>query len=431
MRRFLYLFLVTLFVFGATEAFGQRLDRRLKEDDEQKRGQIQPLRLSLDQKKELDKKKLEEPEQMPSAFQLQSQPLEAAIDPEKYIIGPGDMFQITIWAAENLSFNLPVVPEGKLIIPTIGTLDVDRKTLSAVKQMIATAAARKYLNTEITANLVRIRQVRVHVTGQILEPGPYLALATHRVSDVIEAADGLTSVAAERNVELRHKDGSVELVDLHRYYQNGDLENNPFVDGGDVVHVPAINFSQATVRVEGMVPHPGEYQIAANESVADFLLRVNAYNRDSDLRAAYITRNSTGNGTAETIPVFPYLRNQGNGHSELYLQAGDVISVPDKQEEVYVIGAVRNPGPFAFYPRTKAFTYVGFAGSHERAADLSDIEIIRKNSEDKLKGKDITVKPGDTIFVPQRTEFGVREITTIVGTAASILLTMKAIGVIK
>jgi len=232
-------------------------------------------------------------------------------------------------------------------------------------------------------------------------------------------------------VEVRHKDGTVEEIDLHLYYQSGNLENNPFLDGGDVIHVPAINFSHATVKVEGMVPHPGEYQLAANETLADFLLRVNAYNRDADLRGAYIKRNSGTNGTNETIPVFPYLQGQGNGHSEFYLQAGDVISVPDKREEVYVIGAVRYPGPYAFYPRTKAFTYVGFAGSHERAADLSDIEIIRKNSEDKMKGKDVEVKPGDTIFVPQKTEFGVREITTIVGTAASILLTMKAIGVIN
>lgn len=430
MRPFLFLFFITLLISGITEGFGQRLDLRLQEEQSQ-RGRVEPLRLSLDQKKELENKKLQEQEQMPGAFQFQSQPLEAAIDPETYVIGPGDIFQITIWAAEDLSFNLPVVPEGKLIIPTVGTLEVDGKTLAEVKQMIATTAARKYLNTEITANLVRIREIRVHVTGQVLQPGPYLALATHRVSDVIDAADGLSSVAAERNVEVRHKDGTIEEIDLHRYYQSGDLENNPFLAGGDVIHVPTINFSHATVKVEGMVPHPGEYQIAADETLADFLLRVNAYNRDADLRRAYIQRNSASNGTDETIPVFPYLQGQGNGHSELYLQAGDVISIPDKQEEIYVIGAVRNPGPYAFYPRTKASTYVGFAGSHERAADLSDIEIIRKNSDDKLKGKNVAVKPGDTIFVPQRTEFGVREITTIVGTAASILLTMKAIGVIK
>lgn len=428
MRTSLSLFFIISFLFGATDVLSQRLDRRLKERDE--RGRTQPLRLSLDQKKDLDEEKLQAREEMPGVLQMQGQALEAAIDPETYVIGPGDMFQITIWAAEDLSFNLPVVPEGKLIIPTVGTLDVDGKTLTEVKQMVATAAARKYLNSEITANLTRVREIRVHVTGQVMEPGPYLALATHRVSDVIEAAEGLSSVAAERSVEVRHRDGTVEVVDLHLYYQSGNLQRNPFLAGGDVVHVPAINYSQATVRVEGMVPHPGEYQITAGETLADFLLRVNAYNRDADLKAAYITRDSATNGI-ETIPIFPYLKNQGNGHSDIVLQAGDVISIPDRKEEVYVIGAVRYPGPYPFYPKTRAFSYVGFAGSHERAADLSDIEIIRKSNDEKLKGKDVAVKPGDTIFIPQKTEFGVREITTIVGTAASILLTMKAIGVIN
>ena len=43
--------------------------------------------------------------------------LEKAIDPEKYIIGPGDILSFNIWGAMEAQIPLPVSPEGKLSVP--------------------------------------------------------------------------------------------------------------------------------------------------------------------------------------------------------------------------------------------------------------------------------------------------------------------------
>ncbi len=383
-----------------------------------------PTRKSLLDKNGLDllrQKKAQIP------FDLETQALEGAIDPDSYVVGPGDAFLITIWSALENSIPAQVSPSGKLIIATIGAIDVDGKSLTEVQTLVTEAAGSKYRNSTVSVNLARVRQIRVHVTGQVMQPGPYEALAVHRVSDLIAQAGGLTSWAFERGVEIRHLDGSHDNVDLHKYTKLGDLQANLPLRGGDVVHVPAIDLKQGTVHVEGTVNDPGAYQLAQGETITDFLLRVDALTRRADLSNIYVERKGATNGQVDIIPVFPYLNGQSNGHAELALQDGDVVKVPQRKEDVYVIGAVQQPGTYPYVPGLTAQDYLGFAGAMFQANSPDKARVYRHDSDIREKGKDVPVGPGDTVFVPKKQDFGIREVAVIVGQASSLLIALRAI----
>lgn len=418
-----FLILLSCFLLFFQNASAQRIDKRLKKKDKQ--DLRTPLRSALDEEQTEDKVQ-EEPVFLPAR---EIQALEAAIDPNLYVVGPGDIFIINIWSAMESIFNLTVSPEGQLIIPTIGTIAVDGKTLAEVQKLVQQAGAKKYLKTRISVNLFKLRTFRVHVTGQVLNPGLYVGTAVARVSDIIFEAQGLTTWASERAIQVRHRDGTSDSVDLYAYSKLGNVDANIYLRDGDVIYVPPIRFAQATVRLEGMVNDPGMYQLQEHETLHDFLLRTDAFNKKADMSTAYIERKTNANGGLETIPIFPYLKKQSNGLSEMFLQDGDVIMVPQRMEEVYVVGAVRVSGPYAYYPNLKALDYVGFAGSTDRAAKLSKIRVIRKQGGQEFRGMDIPIKPGDTVFVPHRVDFGLREVTTIISTITGILITMKAVGV--
>jgi protein involved in polysaccharide export with SLBB domain len=362
---------------------------------------------------------------------LRIQALEAPVDPQSYIIGPGDEFLIAVQSAVESNFRIAVTPEGKLIIPTIGTLRVDGKSLAEVQRMVREAGSKKYLHTNIAANLVSLRSFRVHVTGQVMNPGLYTALAVDRVSDIIEVAGGLTPWAYERAIEVRHLDGSKDTVDLHQYKRLGRLEANIYLRAGDVVFVPPIDLSQATVRVEGRTYSRGLFQLGENESLEDFLLRVGAFNQRADLSGAFIERRKGPGEKPEIIPIISYLKQQGNGYSKIRLQDGDLIMVPEKLDQVYVIGAVKNPGPYTYIPNLKVRDYVGLAGGTERAVRLSKARIVRRGSGNEEVGQDLLVHPGDTIYVPEKVKFGVTEVFGIIGQVTGIIIALKAVGVIK
>lgn len=373
----------------------------------------------------------EEALQQPSQLELdiQMQALETAVDPNTYIVGPGDQFLINIWSSMESNFTTPVTPEGKLIIPTVGTLQVDGKTLSEVQTMVKEAGSKKYIQSVIMANLVRLRTFRVHVTGQVQEPGTYTSLATYRVSDIIDQAGGLTNWSYERAIRVRHTDGTVDTVDLYKYKKLGDLDTNIHMRGGDLIFVPSVELTDATIRLEAEGTESGTYQLASDESLTDFLLRVKALNRRADLSSAYVERKSATDGGPEVIPLYPYLEGTGNGHSQLNLKDGDVIRVPQQREVIYVIGAVLRPGQYPYIPDLKARDYVGWAGSTERAVNLEKTKVIRNDGETKEEGENLDVGPGDTVFVPERVRFGVLEAVTVVGQMTSILIALKAVGV--
>lgn len=424
-KQFYPLCLLILLVAIFPNLQAQESDNRLEQ--KQKRDIRLPLRSPLD--KELSKDQSKRKPSFGSEREFKMQALEASVEPDSYIVGPGDVFLISIWSMAEASFAVEVNPEGKLIVPTIGSLQVDGRTLSEVQKIVKEAGAKKYLNSPITVDLVSLRTFRVHVTGQVMNPGLYRVFAVDRVSGVIAQAGGLTNWASERSIQVRHRDGTVDSVDLYEYHKLGLLDSNIYLKGGDVIYVPPIDFTHATVRVEGLVNDPGIYQLAENETLQDLLLRVNALNKRADLEVAYIKRNSQSNDGTETIPIFPYLQNQVNGFSDLYLQDGDVIMIPQRQEEVYVVGAVRNPGPYAYYPNLQAIDYVGFAGSTERAVTLSKIKVFRKEANKEERGQNVLIQPGDTVFIAERFDFGIREITAVVVTLTNVLVTMKALDV--
>ncbi len=408
--------------FQGQDAAAQRVDKRTNKNEESD--------INLPFKTRLQKDQPQPTKETPLSIDFPIQSLEAAVDPASYIVGPGDVFQISIWSSIEATFKIPVNPEGELTIPTIGALAVDGKTLSDVQKLVREAGGKKYLQSLITANLVSLRRFRVHVTGQVIKPGLYEALAVDRVSDLIEEAGGLTDWAAERSVEVRHLHGTVEIADLYQYKKLGNLASNLQLRGGDVIYVPPIAFSKATIRVEGLVEEPGIYQLLENETLQDFLLRVEAFNKVADLKDAYIERKTASGGT-EIIPIFPYLQKPGNGLSELLLRDGDVLMVPSRKEEVYVIGAVNFPGPYPFYPNLHAIDYAGFAGSNEKAVKHTKIRVVRAGGKQTIKGHNTPINPGDTVVIPERAKFGLQEATTLVFTLTNILVTLKAVGVIE
>ena len=110
------------------------------------------------------------------------QALEQSIDPEKYIVDAGDVFSINVWGEQGLEIPTQVTPEGKLVVQTIGTLEVAGKTLAQVKQEILEAGKKKYKLRKVTANLMQLLAFRVHVLGEVENPGTFVAQAVDRVS---------------------------------------------------------------------------------------------------------------------------------------------------------------------------------------------------------------------------------------------------------
>jgi protein involved in polysaccharide export with SLBB domain len=201
------------------------------------------------------------------SLQRAAAPLPGRVDPKRYRVGPGDVFRIAIWGRVTRGDDVSVGPEGTMVIPGAGTVQLDGLTLEEARLRILQALERELRNVQMDVRLTRARGFLIYRTGQVREPGAAEANAFSRVSDVLPVS-ALAENASRRRVEIHHRDGSREVADLELFLLTGDPALNPYLRDGDILQVPvATEFIQAS----GALARPGRYELGPRDSLRTLL----------------------------------------------------------------------------------------------------------------------------------------------------------------
>ncbi|MHB2153663.1 polysaccharide biosynthesis/export family protein [Calditrichota bacterium GD2] len=362
---------------------------------------------------------------------ISPQVLEAEIEDSLYMVGPGDQLGIHVFGEIEVDFLVTVSPEGVVVIPTIGTLNIGKLSLKEAKDKLKDFINTNYHASTIHIDLISMRKFRVYLVGEVANPGTYFAQATDRVSDIIEVGGGLKDWADETNIQIHHRNGRVDTLDILRFYAFGDKDNNPTVDGGDVIYVPAIDLNSPHVVVEWNKEEINEtmnteqflfqtkykrkiYRINNNETLIEFLERIAIL--DNQVELAHIIVKRAG----EEISVD--LFDEYNKEDKFILKKGDALIVPDIVDKVYVQGEVLNPGAYPYQVNLTANDYIGMSGILEKSKTGSSILVIRAKSGKVLKGGNVIVNKGDIVVVPRKTRESIRDYLSILTPMVSIII---------
>ncbi|MFN2383038.1 MAG: polysaccharide biosynthesis/export family protein, partial [Gemmatimonadota bacterium] len=102
-----------------------------------------------------------------------------------YTLGPGDQVDISTTGSLNLQYTLMVTPEGRLLIPTVGVVTVLGLNLEEAEARVRGAILQYYRDVEVFLTLTGLRSFKVFVVGDVPNPGPRLASAATRVSELL------------------------------------------------------------------------------------------------------------------------------------------------------------------------------------------------------------------------------------------------------
>lgn len=342
-------------------------------------------------------------------------PLEEPLDPDAYVCGAGDTFELRFWGKQNLSITVTADLEGNTFIPKVGKVRVAGKSLSSARTQVLRAVHRYYpgLNTDLA--LLKPRVFFVHLVGDVKRPGTYRSNPRLRLSAVIAKAGGPTG--SIRRIHIRHRDGSTATADLLLYHRTGETRYNPYLLDGDVVRVPKPGLE---VAIEGPVHYPGRYELVATRDMAELMelaggLRSSASRR---LPIRLTRRNRDERRSVQNIRFAP-----GGRAPNMALRDDDQISIPgtgDLERSVMLVGAIVGADPADPATTIKRMAYVQGdtvrslierAGGVTVAADLKgayirrDGERMRRLDLESLLvrrdfRKDRPIRVGDTIVVP-------------------------------
>ncbi len=384
-----------------------------------------------------------------------------ATDETDYTLGAGDQIKLDIFQVEEYSGEYPVLVDGTISLPLVGRVDVRGLSLKETSEAVSKKYATYLKRPIITVGLIAPRPLRIGIAGEVDNPGAYEVALTAdspqfpTVTDMLEQAGGITTIADVRNVRVARQNGKKEVVynaNLWDLLTNNQIRQDISLRDGDTIFVPTTDeintaeldrLAQASfglqsdkpikIAVVGEVYRAGSHFIqpellsrdsnnGANqgkqESIPPRLSQaINAANGIkplADLRDVQVKRTAW-NGDEKIIAVNLWeVIQSGDTSKDIILQEGDRIIIPQAKalsEEdrrklasttfspetvtVNVVGEVVTPGPVEVEPNTPLNQAILAAGGFDsQRANSSEVELVSLKPNGTVEKRKIKVDLG-------------------------------------
>ncbi len=246
----------------------------------------------------------------------------------------------------------------------------------------------------------------VNVLGEVRQPGlVYVAKDGSPLIDVIKKAGGFTP-----NADLRH----AEII--------RDLDAGEILRKSQIEH----DFLESTDSIKGSGNHWRLYQ----EEKQLKIVRLNTLDKEDSL--IFGVDNNLRMLQSECLVDFTKLDDPKSDESTFMVKEGDFIIVPQKFDYIYVFGQVEKAGYLKYEPGKDYSYYIEKAGGLTEIARSEGSAIIIKGKEMNWVTKhknDVTLEPGDYIYVPKNVPLSfwgyvqrIGTVLAIVGNVATIVL---------
>lgn len=317
----------------------------------------------------------------------------------------------------------------------------------------------------------------VRLSGAVQREGEYAASPGMKVKDLILMAGGLKDYAFLKEAEVTRITPTAEgpktekrMIGLEKALSD-DPDDNILLQENDYLFVRAVPEwgMYKTVQILGEVRFPGTYTIRKGEKLSSLIVRAGGFTDKAYLEGASFTRASvqrlqqiqldeaidrlqrqiftkSANATQTALTPEDALQQKSaleqrnaliekmktarakgrvtlqlrhpneltGSPSDLFLEEGDTLVVPERPQHVQVIGSVYTQTAFIYDPKTTVLGYLNEAGGMTDEAEESELYVLKVDgsaiSQKVKKGffggglLSSNLHPGDTVVVPEKIE---------------------------
>jgi len=160
---------------------------------------------------------------------------------EDYIIGPGDVIDISVWKNQALTKQLTVLPDGKIHYPLLGEVVVGGKTLIDLEKELKQRITKFMPAPDLTVMVEEVNSMLIYVIGKVNSPGRFSLMININVLQALTMAGGLNTFAKRNKIKILRKTKDENLIFTFEYddvMEGKNLEQNIELRRGDIVVVP-------------------------------------------------------------------------------------------------------------------------------------------------------------------------------------------------
>ena len=372
-----------------------------------------------------------------------------------YTLGAGDQIRLDIFQVAEYSGDYPVLVDGTISLPLVGNLNVDGLTLKEASGVVSQKYETYLKRPIVTVGLVAPRPLKIGISGEVDNPGTYevaLEAASPNfptVTDIIEDAGGITTIADVRNVRVTRTVQGREISydsNLWSLLTEGRISQDISLRDGDTIFIPTVDelnpeelsrLSEASfgiqtdepikVAVTGEIYRPGSHTITPEQigggnrnngqqigslppRLSQAVQAAGGIKPLANVKEVEVRRRAW-DGTEKIVAVDLWeLIKSGDIEKDIILQDGDRVIIPQADANsviagdllsnntlqsditVNVVGEVNNPGAQQVPPGTPLNQAILAAGGFDsQRANEEVVELVRLNPDGTVNKRKIKV----------------------------------------
>jgi len=272
---------------------------------------------------------------------------------EDYRIGPGDIIEITVEDAPELSGQFRASVAGRISMNYLGSVVAGGRTPDELARFIADGLRERYIfdpNVKVIVKQVNSRSY--FIQGAVSGSGVYQIEGRPTLLELITLAGGLAhNHGSTAFIIRRNRNAQVDAVALEKAGEEspeqaaaraasmftlvkanisgllkGNFDQNMFLEPGDIVNIPQTDL----FFVAGDVKAPGSFPLREGTTLRQAISLAQGVNITASAGRGIIFRENTINGQREEIPVDigQVMNGRGADHP---LRPNDIILVPNSR----------------------------------------------------------------------------------------------------
>jgi polysaccharide export outer membrane protein len=164
-----------------------------------------------------------------------------ALQVTEYVIGPGDVLDISVWKDEAMTKLVTVLPDGKISFPLIGEVTAAGKTVAVLHKELEVKLNRFVPDVSLSMVVSQVNSMLIYVIGRVNNPGRFVLNTNVNVLQALAMAGGLNPFAKRGKIKIfREEAGQTKTFafDFDDVAKGEALEQNIRLYRGDVIVVP-------------------------------------------------------------------------------------------------------------------------------------------------------------------------------------------------
>lgn len=159
------------------------------------------------------------------------------LDASRYIIGPDDNLQVTVWKEPTLSGTIPVRPDGMISLVLVGDLPAAGLTPMALGADISQRLKKYIQDPVVTVVVLGVNSQRIFLVGEVMHVGPLMLTPGMTALQAIVSGGGLSPFASTKHIYiLRNTAGKQEKLPFnYKQALKGENQGVSLIPGDTIV----------------------------------------------------------------------------------------------------------------------------------------------------------------------------------------------------